>query len=83
METIKKYVATGMGVTLMSSTFAQAEHTAGTLRVIPLEGEKIYRDLGLIYHRQKYICPVAEAFLSTVRRHFGDAITAPAPARSG
>ena len=56
----------------MSSRFAQAEHAAGTLRVIPLEGEGIHRDLGLIYHRHKYICPVAEAFLATVRRHFSE-----------
>ncbi len=75
VETIKKFVATGMGVTLMSATFASAEQEAGTLRVIPLEGEKIYRELGLIYHRQKYICPVAEAFLSTVRHYFGEAIS--------
>ena len=84
VETIKKFVASGMGITLMSSTFAKAEHAAGTLRVIPLEGEKIYRDLGLIYHRHKYICPVSEAFLRTIRRCFGDAITglttAPRPA---
>jgi DNA-binding transcriptional LysR family regulator len=71
VETIKKYVATGMGITLMSASFARAEEAAGTLRVIPLSGDKIYRELGLIHHRHKYICPVAEAFLSTVRRHFG------------
>ena len=70
VETIKKFVASGMGITLMSRSFAQAEHAAKVLRVIPLEGEKIYRELGLIYHRHKYICPVAEAFLSSVRRHF-------------
>ena len=70
VETIKKYVATGMGITLMSSSFARAEEAAGTLRVIPLAGEKIFRELGLIYHRHKYICPVAEAFLGSIRRHF-------------
>jgi len=69
VETIKKFAATGMGITLMSSAFARAEQQAGTLRVIPLE-ERIQRDLGLIYHRQKYICPVSEAFLAAVRRHF-------------
>jgi DNA-binding transcriptional LysR family regulator len=73
VETIKKFVATGMGVTIMSSSFAQAENAAGTLRVIPIEGERIYRDLGLIYHRHKYICPVAQAFLLTMRRCFGGA----------
>jgi DNA-binding transcriptional LysR family regulator len=71
VETIKKFVATGIGVTLMSRGFAQAEQAAGILKVIPLE-EKIYRDLGLIYHRHKYICPVGEAFLSTIKRCFAD-----------
>ncbi len=73
VETIKKFVASGMGVTLMSRSFAQAEHNAGTLRVVPLEGPRIYRELGLIWHRQKYICPVGEAFLGAVRRHFSPA----------
>jgi len=74
VETIKKFVATGIGVTLMSSGFAQAEQAAGILKVIPLE-EKIYRDLGLIYHRHKYICPVGEAFLSTIKRCFADVVS--------
>jgi DNA-binding transcriptional LysR family regulator len=78
VETIKKFVATGMGVTIMSRSFALAEHAAGLLRVIPLE-EKIQRELGLIYHRHKYICPVGEAFLSTVRRHFVDRVTGGGP----
>jgi DNA-binding transcriptional LysR family regulator len=70
VETIKKYVATGMGITLMSASFARAEEAAGSLRIIPLAGDKIYRELGLVYHKHKYICPVSEAFLSSVRRHF-------------
>ncbi len=70
VETIKKFVATGMGITLMSRSFAEAEHAAGVLRIIPLEGPPIWRELGLIYHKQKYICPVGEAFLATARRHF-------------
>jgi DNA-binding transcriptional LysR family regulator len=70
VETIKKFVATGIGITLMSSGFAQAEQAAGILRVIPIEDQKIYRELGLIYHRHKYICPVGEALLNTVKRCF-------------
>ncbi len=82
VETIKKFVATGMGITLMSRSFALAEHAAGVLKIIPLEGEKIYRELGLIYHRHKYICPVAEAFLVTMRRHFSASPGPPAASRS-
>ena len=70
VETIKKFVATGMGITIMSRAFAKEEEAAGVLSVIPLEGTRFHRELGLIYHKHKYICPVGEAFLETIRRHF-------------
>ncbi len=74
VETIKKFVATGLGVTLISRCFAQQEHLTGVLRLVPLE-ERIHRELGLIYHRHKYLCPVAQAFLAEVRRHFMEGAT--------
>ena len=82
VETIKKFVATGMGITLMSSSFFRAEEAAGILRGIPLE-ERIPRELGLIYHRHKYICPVSEAFLAVVRRHFIDGVSSVQPPGPG
>jgi DNA-binding transcriptional LysR family regulator len=66
VEAIKKFVSAGLGVSLISRSFAAHEAAAGLLRVIPLEGIKLIRELGLIHHRDKSICPVLKAFLSVV-----------------
>ena len=66
VEAIKEFVAVGLGVSLISRSFAAQEAINGTLRLIPLEGLKLVRELGLIYHRDKCICPVMEAFLKLV-----------------
>lgn len=40
---------------------------AGVLKLIPLEGEKIYRELGLIYRRDRYLSLPAKVFLQAVQ----------------
>ena len=67
VEAIKKFVAVGLGISLISRSFAAQEAADGTLRLIPLEGLKLVRELGLIHHRDKCICPVMEAFLKLVQ----------------
>ena len=67
VEAIKKFVAVGLGVSLISRSFAGQEAANGTLQLISLEGLKLVRELGLIYHRDKCICPVMEAFLKLVQ----------------
>ncbi len=67
VETIKKFVGAGLGISLISRTYAQAEVAAGLLRLIPLEGQKIYRELGLIYRRDRYLSLPAKVFLEAVR----------------
>jgi len=67
VEAIKKFVAVGLGVSLISRSFAAHEAAAGLLRIIPLEGLKLIRELGLIHHRDKSICPVLKAFLTVVQ----------------
>ena len=47
VETIKKFVGAGLGISLISRTYVQPEVAAGLLKLIPLEGQKIYRELGL------------------------------------
>lgn len=67
VEAIKKFVAVGLGISLITRSFAAREAASGALRLIPLEGVKLVRELGLIYHRDKCICPVMEAFLKLVK----------------
>src|SRR5512140_2061136 len=51
VEAIKKFVAAGLGVSLISRSFAAHEAATGVLSIVPIEGMKLVRELGLIYHR--------------------------------
>jgi DNA-binding transcriptional LysR family regulator len=66
VEAIKKFVAAGLGISIISRSFAAAEAEAGAVRLIPLQGLQLVRELGLIHHRDKSICPVMNAFLTVV-----------------
>jgi LysR family transcriptional regulator, low CO2-responsive transcriptional regulator len=67
VETIKKFVGAGLGVSLISRTYAQAEVAAGLLKLIPLDGQKLYRELGLIFRRDRYLSLPAKVFIDVVR----------------
>ncbi|MBZ5563977.1 MAG: LysR family transcriptional regulator [Acidobacteriia bacterium] len=67
VETIKKFVGAGLGISLISRTYAQPEVTAGLLKLIPLDGQKIYRELGLVYRRDRYLSLPAKVFIDVVR----------------
>jgi DNA-binding transcriptional LysR family regulator len=67
VETIKKFVGAGLGISIISRAYAQAEVAAGLVRLIPLEGLKLYRELGLIYRRDRYLSLPAKVFIETVR----------------
>lgn len=66
VETQKKFVGAGLGISLINRTYAQPEVAAGLLKLIPLEGEKIHRELGLIYRRDRYLSLPAKVFLEVV-----------------
>lgn len=67
VETQKKFVGAGLGISLINRTYAQPEVAAGVLKLIPLEGQKIHRELGLIYRRDRYLSLPAKVFLQVVR----------------
>jgi DNA-binding transcriptional LysR family regulator len=67
VETIKKFVGAGLGLSLLSKSYAQAEVAAGLLKLVPLEGIKIQRELGLIYRRDRYLSLPAKVFIEAVR----------------
>ncbi len=67
VETIKKFVGAGLGISLISRTYVQPEVAAGLLKLIPLEGQKIYRELGLVYRRDRYLSLPAKVFIEVVR----------------
>jgi len=67
VETIKKFVGAGLGISLVSRTYVQPEVAAGLLKLIPLEGQKIYRELGLVYRRDRYLSLPTKVFIEVVR----------------
>jgi DNA-binding transcriptional LysR family regulator len=67
VEMIKKFVGAGLGISFISRTYAQPEVAAGLLKLIPLEDHKIYRELGLIYRRDRYLSLPAKVFIEVVR----------------
>jgi len=67
VETIKKFVGAGLGISLVSRTYVQPEVAAGLLKLIPLDGQKIYRELGLVYRRDRYLSLPTKVFIEVVR----------------
>jgi len=63
---IKAFVASGLGVSLISESFAQRETRSGEIRVVPLEHE-LWRELGMVHDRQRTLPRAAVAFMELVR----------------
>ena len=64
---IKAFVASGMGVSLISESFALHEHQAGELKLIPLSDAVLARELGLVYHQDRTLPRSAMAFVELLR----------------
>ena len=74
---IKAFVASGMGVSLISETFAEKERRAGELKLIPLSDTTLFRELALVYHQDRTLPQSAMAFIELV----SNGIVRPSPAR--
>ncbi len=73
-EMVKKFVAAGLGVSMISESFVQEELREGKLKVLQTDGEKCYRELGLVYHEGRSLSRAAEAFLEMAKQR---AVAAP------
>ena len=63
---IKRFVVANLGVSLMSETFARDEVRAGAAKLIPIADVELWRELGLIYRRDRTLPRAAAAFLSLI-----------------
>ena len=73
---IKNFVAAGLGATLISASFAQNEARAGQVVLIPLKGVELWRELGLIYRKDRSLPRAALAFVALVRQRTAAAAAA-------
>ena len=62
-EAMKRAVASGLGITLISATVARRELETGQIRAIRLTGTRILRKFHIIHHKDKYISKLIQAFM--------------------
>jgi DNA-binding transcriptional LysR family regulator len=65
---IKRFVAAGLGASLISESFARDEVRAGEVKLIPLADVELWRELGLVYRRDRTLPRSATAFITLIRR---------------
>jgi len=70
VETIKKFIGIGLGISLLSRSYAGPEVKAGLLRLVPLAEPRLERQLGLAYRTDRYMSRSAQAFIDIAKRHF-------------
>src|SRR5208282_5562273 len=73
---IKRFVAAGLGVSVISEGFAQDEVQAGQVKLIPISDMEIWRELGIVYRRDRTLPRSASAFIALVRHGVGAAVAA-------
>jgi DNA-binding transcriptional LysR family regulator len=65
---IKCFVAAGLGVSLISAQFARDEQRAGQVKLIEIEDGELWRELGLVYRRDRSLPRAATAFIALIRQ---------------
>jgi DNA-binding transcriptional LysR family regulator len=65
---IKGFVAAGLGISLMGSSFARDEVQAGRVKLVGLKDHDLSRDLGVVYQRNRSLPRAAKAFIELIQR---------------
>ncbi len=63
-EAIKEALIAGLGVSILSRTSIRREIRDGLLSGVPIRGLKLERDFYQVFHRQRALSPVSQAFRS-------------------
>jgi LysR family transcriptional regulator, low CO2-responsive transcriptional regulator len=64
---IKGFVAAGLGVSIISASFAAPEVRSGEVKLIDLEDFELWRELGLIYRADRTLPRAATAFVELIQ----------------
>lgn len=70
---IKRFVAAGFGVSLICPLFARDNVRRGEVKLLPIEGLDLWRELGIIYRKDRSLPLVALKFLETAKELAGEA----------
>ncbi len=81
---IKRFVAANLGASLISASYAAEEVRSGEAKLITLKGVELWRELALVYRRDRSLPRSAQAFIELMRERQKTASSRrAAPAMSG
>jgi DNA-binding transcriptional LysR family regulator len=64
---IKRFVVADAGVSFISESFAKDYVKAGEVKLLNVEGVDLWRELGLIYRRDRSLPRAAQALIGLIR----------------
>lgn len=67
-EPIKKAVIAGKGISIISKLLVENEIKEGVLRIVPVQGVKVEREVQLIYHKDKFVSPQLNTLMEVARQ---------------
>jgi DNA-binding transcriptional LysR family regulator len=62
-ELLKRFVVAGMGIGFAPRSSVASDEQAGTLKILPIEGVRLLRELALVFRKDKSLSRAAQAFL--------------------
>jgi len=65
---IKLFVGANLGVSLISEGFTNDDVRAGRVKLIPIKDVELWRELGLIYRRDRHLPRSGSAFVEMIRQ---------------
>jgi len=65
---IKQFVMDGFGVSLICASFAQRNVRRGEARLVKIEGLDLWRELALVYRKDRSLPLVASSFVETAKK---------------
>jgi DNA-binding transcriptional LysR family regulator len=66
---IKRFVAADAGVSFISEGFASDQVKAGEVKLINVDGVDLWRELGLVYRRDRSLPRAAQSLIAIIREH--------------
>lgn len=67
IETIKKFVSIGMGISIVPRSYAEKEHKEGVLHLQPIKDLNLTRELGVIHRKNRYLSRACVTFLGVIK----------------
>jgi LysR family transcriptional regulator, low CO2-responsive transcriptional regulator len=66
---IKRFVGADAGVSFISESFARDQVKAGEVKLLNVEGVDLFRELGLVYRRDRSLPRAAQALIALIREY--------------